>query len=73
MFHLWVHLRQVVIFFVEWCVRVALDRHMAGAMAVTIDLTFFMATKQTGWWQQNKLVGGLEHGFYDFPIILGMS
>jgi len=32
------------------CVRVALDRHMAGAMAVTIDLTFFMATKQTGWW-----------------------
>ena len=50
MFHLWVHLRQVVIFFLEWCVRVALDRHMAGAMAVTIDLTFFMATKQTGWW-----------------------
>ena len=23
--------------------------------------------------QVSNLVGGLEHGFYDFPIILGMS
>jgi len=29
--------------------------------------------ESTMWWFIPLLVGGLEHDFYDFPIILGMS
>ena len=49
-----------------------------GAIIIIDDWWWLMIIvffSHHGWWKKSKLdlVGGLEHFFYDFPIILGMS